>query len=357
LLSTILIKYLYTMKKNRSSLIITLVLVFVSLYFLFFRNGFSTLNQKDNEFAVLDTAAITKIFMADKDSRTVTLTRVKGAEWKVNSKYDVRSDAINTLLYTMKLLAVKNIIDPRGVPEVIKGLASGGIKVEIYEGDSRVKVYYVGGPTADQEGTFMLLANPRNEEPVKQPYIVYIPGFDGYLTTRYFIREDDWRNRTVFQYYPYAMKMVKMVYPQSDSGFQINILGKNRFSIENPTLHTPVPQFDTVALKQYLTYYQSVSWETTVDMKADKKDSIIHSTPIAVIDVVDTANKSSEIRLFNKAANDKQREKYGTDYKYDPDQMFALVNGQDFVMVQYFIFGKMFQPISYFKGGRRNVEK
>jgi hypothetical protein len=200
------------MKKNRSSLIITLLLLLVALYFLFFRNGFSTLSPKDNDFAVPDTAAITKIFMADKDSRTVTLSRVHGSEWKVNNKYDVRSDAINTLLYTIKLVAVKNIIDPRGVTEVIKGLASSGIKVEIYQGDNRVKVYYVGGPTADQEGTFMLLAHSSSEEPFKQPYVTYIPGFDGYLTTRYFIKEDNWRDRTVFRYYPYSMKQVKVVY-------------------------------------------------------------------------------------------------------------------------------------------------
>lgn len=338
------------MKKNRTSLIVTLVLVLVSLYFLFFRNSFSTLGQKDNDFAVADTAAITKIFMADKDNRTVTLTRVKGGEWMVDNKYKVRSDAMNTLLYTMKLLAVKNIIDPRGIPEVIKGLASGGIKVEIYQGDNRVKVYYVGGPTADQTGTFMLLANNNTEEPVKQPYIIYIPGFDGYLTTRYFVKEEDWRDRTIIQYYPYALKTVRVTYAMSDSGFQINVLGKNRFSLENPTLHKQVPEFDTSALKQYLTYYQSVSWEVTVE--STKKDSILHTMPIAVIDVEDTAKKTTEIKLYNKAATDRQREKYGKDYKYDPDQMYALVNGQDFVLVEYFVFGKMFQPISYFKGAK-----
>src|SRR5581483_9248333 len=156
----------------------------------------------------------------------------------------------------------------------------------------------------------------------KQPYIVYIPGFDGYLTTRYFVKEDDWRNQAILQYYPYALKTVKVTYAMSDSGFQINVLGKNRFSLENPTLHKDVPQFDTTALKQYLTYYQSVSWHITAE--TPKKDSILHTEPIAVINVEDTAKKATEIRLFNKEATDRQREKYGRQYKYDPDQMYAL---------------------------------
>jgi hypothetical protein len=337
------------MKKNRTSLIITVVLVVISLYFLFFRDSFSTLGQKDNDFAVQDTAAITKIFMADKDNHTVTLTRIKGGAWKVNGKYDVRSDAMNTLLYTIKMVTVKNIIDPNGVENVLKGLSSGGVKVEIYKGDDRIKMYYVGGPSADQTGTFMLLANSGSGKNFKQPYITYIPGFDGYLSTRYFVRSDDWRDRTIVQYYPYSMKMVKVTYPSSDSGFQVNIIGRNHFSLENPATRQSVP-FDTIAIKQYLTYYQSVSWEVTIE--TPKKDSIIHSSPFAILNVTDTAGKSTEVRLFKKKATIAQKEKYAKDYEFDPDEAYALINGQDFVLVQYFIFGKMLQPIGYFSHSR-----
>ena len=344
------------MKKNRTSLIITALLVLASLYFLFFRDSFSTLGQKDNDFAVQDTAAITKIFMADKDNRTVTLTRVKGGEWMVNKKYKVRSDAISTLLFTIKMVTVENIIDPTGVPNVIKALASGAIKVEIYEGDKRVKVYYVGGPTADQLGTYMLLANQETGKNVKEPYITYIPGFNGYLSTRYFINQDDWRDRTIFRYYPYALKTVKLTYPQSDSGFTVNVLGRNRFSLSN-SAGQPVPVFDTIAVKQYLTYYQDVEWELTVE-GAKNKDSILNSPPIAIMNVTDTTGKLTTVKLFNKKTPPEDVQKYGKVYKYDPDQMFALVNGKDFVMVQYFVFGKMLENIKYFLAPEvENVEK
>jgi hypothetical protein len=337
------------MKKNRGALIITLLLVLVSVYLLFFRDTFSTLNEKDNDFAVQDTAAITKIFIADKRNSEVTLTRENGV-WKVNGRYDVRSDAINTLLYTIKMVSVKGIIDPRGRENVIKQLASTACKVEIYEGDKRVKIYYVGGPTQDQTGTFMLLANHRSGENYDQPYITYIPGFDGYLTSRYFIPEDDWRNRTIFQYYPYQIKSVKVVYPQADSGFQINILGRNKFSMEDPITHAPISYFDTIAVKQYLTYYQSVSWEVT--LKTAQKDSILHTVPIATVTVKDTTGKTSEIVLFNKKTPENDINKYGKEYKYDPDRMDAYVNGKDMVIVQYFVFGKMLQNVRYFTSRR-----
>jgi len=333
------------MKKNRTSLILTLLLVLVAVYFLFFKDSFSTLSQKDNDFAVQDTAAVTKIFMADKNNRTATLTRVKGGHWMINGKYDVRSDAMNTLLYTIKMVSVKDIIDTNGIRNVLHALSSGGIKVEIYQGDKRVKVYYVGGPSADQTGTFMLLANSNSGENFKTPYIVYIPGFEGYLTTRYFLHEEDWRDRTVWHYFPYQLRAVMVSYPQSDSGFEINILGRNRFSLDHSN-GQPISVFDTISVKQYLTYFQSVSWNVTVETKSE--DSILHSVPIAIISVKDTLGKTSEVRLFSKKAKSDAVDKNGKKYEHDPDQMFALINGKDFVMVQYYVFGKMLQNFTYF---------
>jgi hypothetical protein len=335
------------MKKNRSTIVIVILLALVSLYFLLFKSGFSTIGEKDNEFAVKDTASITKIFIANKANQSVTLTRVSKGEWMVNNHYPVRSDCIKTLLYTINMVSVKSVIDPRSWNTVMKNMAASATKVEIYKGDDRVKVYYVGQETADELGTYMLLSNAKTEENYKQPYITYIPGFDGYLTTRYFTREDEWRDRTVFQYFPYDLKSVSVNYQGADSSFRITIAGRNQFMLDNPrTGQKAANPFDTTAVKQYLTYYQSVSWEVTVP--ATKEDSIINSPPLAVMQVEDVKGKITTVKLFRRQASAEQQEKYGISYKYDPDRLFALVNGKDFVLVQYFTFGKMMQPASYF---------
>jgi hypothetical protein len=334
------------MKKNRLTFILVILLILVSLYFLFFKNGFSTIGKNDNDFAVKDTGSITKIFIANKANQTVTLTRQNQGLWLVNNRFPARPDCINTLLYTINMLSVKSVIDPRSWNSVITRLSSQAVKVEIYEGDKRVKVYYVGDETADELGTYMLLANQETEENYKQPYIIYIPGFDGYLTTRYFIKEDDWRNRVIFQYYPYDLKYVSVLYPQPDSSFRINILGKNQFMLDNPETNRKAAHLDTLAVKQYLTYFQSISWEVTAI--TPKKDSIIKTPPIAVIKVEDVKGKVTTIKLFHRLAAANAKEKYGVEYKYDPDRIFALINDTDFVVVQYFTFGKILEPVTYF---------
>jgi hypothetical protein len=335
------------MKKNRGGLILLLILLLISVYFLFFRNGFSTLNEKDNEFAVQDTTSISKIIMTAKNNKSVTLTRASAAVWMVNDKYVAREDVINNLLYTMKMVAVKNLVDQSSWNSVIKDLATGAIKVEIFKGDDKIKSYYVGGETADHLGTYMLLINSRSDKNYSQPYIMYIPGFDGYLTSRFLIPEEDWRDRTIFRYYPNQIKVVRVVYPQQpDSSFQINVVRKNHFVLTNPVTNQPVNNFDTTAVKQYLTYCQSISWEVTINTPL--KDSILHSIPITEISVQDTAGITHDVKLFLKPAPDNVVIKYGKDYKYDPDRMYALINGKDFAIVQYFVFGKMMMPVRYF---------
>jgi hypothetical protein len=334
------------MKKNRLTIIVVTLLILVSLYFMFFKSGFNTIMSKDNDFAVKDTGSITKIFIANKNNQTVTLTRVSKGQWMVNNHFIARPDCINTLLYTINMVTLKNVIDPRSWNEIIKNLSADAIKVEIYEGNNKMKVYYVGQETADELGTYMLLSNPETEENYKQPYVTYIPGFDGYLTTRYFIKEEDWRDRTIFQYYPYDLKSVSLVYPGADSSFRITIAGKNQFMLDNPRTNQKAASFDTIAVKQYLTYYQSVSWEVTASVH--NRDSIINSPPMAIIRVEDVKGKVTTLKLFHRRASEGQQEKYGIDYKYDPDRLFALINDKDLVLIQYFVFGKILQPVSYF---------
>lgn len=337
------------MKKNRGTVIAVIILLLISVYFLFFKNSLSTLGEKDNEFAVMDTASVTRIELADRNNNHVLLTRINGGQWKVNNKFFVRSDAINTLLYTMRMVTVKTLIDTHAWDHIIKNMAATAVKVDIYtggKGDNKIKSYFVGSETNDHMGTYMLLVNPRSDENYKQPYVTYIPGFDGFLTTRYFVVEDGWRDRTIFRYYPNEIKSVTLNYPVADNSFSINKVGKNKYTVVNPQSHQTLADFDTMAVRQYLTYYQSISWEAVSNL--DKKDSVLASTPICIMDVTDTLGQNTNIRFYNRKTPDNAANKYGKDYKFDPDRLYAYINGRDFVLCQYFVFGKLLVGPSYF---------
>ena len=94
------------MKKNLPILIITFVLAAIAVFFLLTQRK-STVKEELKDFAISDTASVTKIFIADKQGHTATLQRLSKGKWQVNGKFIARREAVNTLLETMKDLKVR----------------------------------------------------------------------------------------------------------------------------------------------------------------------------------------------------------------------------------------------------------
>ena len=152
----------------------------------------------DNNFSVSDTSAVSKIFIADRSGTTITLDRVEN-KWIVNNKYGVRKDAIKTILTTMRQIRIQRPVPKNAFENVVKNLATTGVKVEIYTNEETpIKTYTIGSSTANHLGTYMLM------DDAATPFVIHIPAFNGFLSPRYGItgnklNEKDWRTRNVFQ--------------------------------------------------------------------------------------------------------------------------------------------------------------
>ena len=91
----------------------------------------------------------------------------------------------------------------QAVADVVKDMATEGIKVEIYAKNGKaLRTFYVGGSTSDDRGTFMMMENSN------EPYVMHIQGFQGMLRPRFHTDEQDWRDRFVFKLKPEDIKMV-----------------------------------------------------------------------------------------------------------------------------------------------------
>ena len=181
------------MKKNRVTLIIALILL-IAAGALFVTNSYTTLRKGSSDFAIEDTASVTKIFIADKNNNEVTLNRLTQGSWLVDGKYTAQQAKISSFLKTLMDLEVRSPVPMVARNNVITRMAVIAKKIEIYQVTPRInifnrirlfprekltKVYYVGDVTQDNQGTFMLM------EGAEEPYIVHIPGFRGFVSTRY----------------------------------------------------------------------------------------------------------------------------------------------------------------------------
>ncbi len=339
------------MKKNRLAIILVIILSSISFWFVINKHD-GTIKETLRDFAVPDTASITKIFLADKNGNSITLERKPSESWIVNGKYSVRPDAIKTLLNTIKKIDVKEPIGKNAQDNVTKRLAAKAVKCEIYQNNKLTKAYYVGTETPDQTGTYMILIDLETMKPSAKAFVTYIPGFEGYLTTRYFVEERGWRDRTVFRYVPSDIKSVIVEAPSSpENNYELSVIGNNNYQIKKLSDNRLLANLDTLAVKQYLSYFQQLNFESfEIDLRQAQIDSVIKSQPINCLTVTDNKGKTNKVMFY---ARYNQKQIAGEDGKLlpvDPERLNALLdNGKDFVMVQYYLFGKTWPTAAYFQ--------
>lgn len=335
------------MKKNRGLIILLVVLIAVAAYF-FFTQTSGTIKNELQDFAIEDTASITKVFIADAEGQQVTLTK-SDRGWLVNNTYFARPDNIQLILTTFNRIDIKSPVSKAAFDNVVKNIATTGTKVEIYQENKDLpsKIYYIGGATMDHQGTYMLLE--KNGEKSSVPFITHIPGFYGYLSNRFFAEEQLWRDVTIFKYHPDQIKEVVVEYPDvPEQSFKIE-KNVNEIKLYSYPQNTNIQGADTSRLADYLYRFEKVSFEM-VDMESTQqfKDSVIASVPKFIIKVVDVTNIVTEVKAFNMPNFRELKNHDGSNFSYDVDRMYGLINDKDFVYIQFATFDKLTIPAMSF---------
>jgi len=316
--------------KNKYLYIILLILLAITSYYVV-NNSNTTIKGEFSNFAFADTASITKIFIVDKTGEQVILERNKGY-WKVNNKYRVRVDAIDMLLKTIKDVEVKAPVSKAAMKTQIKHIAVKSVKVEIYAGGNKpAKVYYVGGATDDNQGTYMLIENST------KPYIVHVPGFFGYLSTRYFTEEKLWRQSWIFRSNYADIASVSLDYPKDESkGFTAVNLGNNKFELYRNFDKQKISIFDTIQVKLFIGNFMSIGYEAPiVNMASEKRDSLVKAKPEKIYTVKLKNNTEQTLRLYLVKVEEGRTDTFGNEINNDPDRLYGFYNGfKDLVTVQ-----------------------
>jgi hypothetical protein len=323
--------------RNKKTLIALLILAAVAAYF-YFNKSRSTISGELSGFAVKDTASVSRIFISTQENDKVELERAKNGIWKVNGKYTARKDAIQLLLETFYRIDVMSPVPQTAFETVVKQLASSGTKVEIYlDGKKKPeKVYYVGQATENHKGTYMLLEQGGKKS--TQPFITHVPGFYGYLSTRFFTDEDLWRDREIFAHTSENIKSLKLTYGEEKSeSFSMEKEGSG-FKVMDAE-GNPISGIDPSLINEYLNRYRSVHYEY-IDNKTDSitRDSVLNSTPIYHFELTDDEGEKITLTAFRKPlAQETYDQATGELLTHNLDRCVALINGRNFVAVQYII--------------------
>lgn len=343
------------MKKNKVAFIILGFLIPLAAWLIIHQRN-STIKKELKDFAVKDTAAITKIILKDKANKEIILER-EGKNWRLNQQHYARLDAINLLLKTIKTIQVRNPVGKRAVENVVKQLATGSTSIQIFAGEELVKQYYIGNETQDMEGTYMLLKDVKTGLNSSVPFVVSIPGFNGYVSGRYFTDAKLWRSKSVYNYSFDGIKSIQLEYNgAADSGFTVSVNGANQFEISKNN-GSKIQPIDTLFTKMFVSYFFNLNFEEIVTTTPQKIDSILSVPWRHLITVTDIQGVKKTLRTFPKAPQTKEMtDDAGNPLKEDPDRMIAFINDNknEAYFIQFFTFGKIFKFPSQFKYKRNN---
>lgn len=348
------------MRKHRILIIIAIALAAAAVI-LILTNRRNTLKSERSEFAINDTSSVTKIYMADMEGNEVLLQKQSPSHWTLNNNLTARQEGIEMLLSTMSKLAVKAPVPRASYNTVIKRLASTSVKVEIYQQKYRVnlfnsiklfphekltRTYYVGSATPDNQGSFMLKAGSDT------PFVVYLPGFKGYISARFTAYVSDWRDHTIFARRPAEISMIKLEFPQEpDQSYSLEKPNATEVILKPAGSDTPIRDFDTTRVIEFFNAFRNIRFEVAFEEIATvHKDSILAQTPLHRITLTDTTGNSRTITTYRRDNLALQEDFDGNLLPYDLDRLYALLpDDNELVIVQYFVFDPITRPLDWFK--------
>lgn len=361
------------MKKNKITIIIASVLILLSLFIVLYKNEIIFSNRdklpSSDAFAIQDSSKVTKIFIADMHGNNVLLTK-KGGLWMLQDTIPALQYNVKSVLGTLLNLTIRQSVPENALGNVNKALAVGATKVEIYEiapkfsifgidffkKEKKTKTYYFGSATQDNLASYAYL------EGMKEPYIIYRPGFRGFITPQFSQFEADWRSHVLFNTKFTRIESVEFIdYINPEESFTVVKNGPRSFDMYN-WQQEKVNAYDTTKLFDMLTEFREKNYQSLIQNMSDaEKDSIIKQNLFKTIKLKNTDGRTTTLNLY-KMVDEVQIIDEDSDLvdqiqeEINRDKCYGMLTDKpnEFYIIQYFHFDRQLQPFSYFLKKRIN---
>ncbi len=322
-------------------ILILILIVALCFYFLVTRKPWRSFSGDDADFAIVDTASITKIFIADVRGEQVLLTKENGI-WLVNGKVVADKKKVDLLLQTMHDVRMRNPVGQNEHNTVVKEFTSLGIKTEFYSNDELLKTIYVGRATGDQVGTYMMI------EGATAPYVAHIPGFVGYLTPRFPTNAVKWKSKLVFDVPAQEIKSFTMSFP---AAVQESFVLTNGATPSLAGADGKPMQTDVNYLKYLLGSFTQLYCEGFDDNFTKVQQDSIAKTPVfCEIKLEKTDGKVVSLKLHSKSLDNRTKFRYdaqGNPIEFDTEKYYGFVSGEpDMMYIQQYNFGRIIKRLS-----------
>jgi len=281
----------------------------IIIIFLIFITFFSCQNKKKltdrRDFSINNIDQIDYIEIKNKTPKAVFLYK-KNKKWELKNGFPVSKEAIGYLLETIQDMQIKRPVAVKEKENILKRMSVQRTQVSIFSNGKNIKTIYVGGNTQDQLGTYMILNDS------SEPYVMSIPGFNGYLSSRFSCEENTWKDKIIFNINKDDIEKIKINYRDSINSFQIH----SKDSLSN----------------QYFSNFQKISCEKFLKNTRDfNVEEIKKREPIFDVNIRLKTSEEIKLKAFEKKSSLKGRTK---NKNYDTERFYGLFK-DELILIQY----------------------
>ena len=328
------------MTRSRLTLFVALALAATAVY-LGTRPDAGLLDaDQSTHFSIADTSKVTRIRIADAQGGVAVLERSSHplGLWTLNGRHLARKDATDLLLKTFRRISVRQPVQPKAKEGVLKMMAASGKRVDIHLDGSEApaKTWFIGTPTQSHTGTHMLLELPE-EGRSSAPYITHMEGFTGFLSTRFFTSENEWRYTGVYESRPQDIQSI-FGRPLNDAGRMATL----EWNVDGSGL-VATADYERLALTpaemqdQWLRMcdVHIETWDS--HLTPAQEDSLKASSPAWELEVRYRDGRVQPMTLYWKAPILDEYDLDGRLMDHDGSRMYAVVQ-DEVALVQTFVF-------------------
>ena len=354
-------------KLNRSqkNYIIIGVIVFLCLITIIVLSTRKNSSLRQN-FNIEDTTTLTRLVLEDRDGNKTELKKTNDSVWIVNNNFQAAPMMVSTLVETLRDMRVREPVARAAHANIIKQLSARNVRIDIYtqgyyihlgfiklfKREKLEKSIYIGNQTMDNMGTYMLIKGTKN------PCVIHIPNFRGYLSSRFTSDPNDWKTHTIFKYNPNDIASIKVEIPTlPEESFEVYSEGKT-FNLRLLKTNEKLSSFDTIKVTALISSFTDLNFENIANnIPKVQKDTIFTKEPSFIITVKDKKGKSKSLKTYMKLKEGtwvSKNDKNNFYEIFDINRMYGLMSGsKDTLILQYFAMDNVLKPASYYFSAKK----
>ena len=320
------------MKKYISVLFMLILILGIIIYLFLTKNdlGKEILNINEKR----EVKEIRKIILKNKTACPTcpngvkeVLLEKKDTNWYVNNEFRANENQIDLLLETIENMDIQRPVGVNERPNILKRMDVQHTTVKLFYNTNNVKTIRVGGNTQDQLGTYMIIEDSLKNE----PYVFHIPGFKGYLNSRFSCEETNWIDKTIFNFPKEEITKIEITYPNNlDDSFSIEKLKSNKIIFKEEKKDSLI--LDSIVALSYFENFENVFCEKVLNDNAKfSTEEIKKRTALFNISIVLKNDSKINLKGIQKNSSERGRTK---DSPYDTERFYGYIDNH-LLLIQY----------------------